>query len=62
MAVWWHMDDMSPEFTVTFVTIVTNLGMPGLRPDIWCVQYLPQVHKNEPINLMAPSETSEVRD
>ncbi len=33
--------DISPEFTATFATIVTNLGMPDPRPDIRCGQYLP---------------------
>ena len=39
-----------------------TLGMPGPRPDIRCVQYLPKVHPKVPIKFSVPSGTSEVID
>ena len=34
-----------------------TLGMPGPRPDIRCVQYLPKVHYKVPIEFLVPSGT-----
>ena len=58
----WGQVTWAQKFTVACVTSVTLLGMPDPRPDIRCVQYLPQVHKNAQIGFLATSGTSEVRD
>ncbi len=54
--------DMSPEVHCNLCNKCYTLGMPGPRPDIRCVQYLPKVHLKVPIEFSVPSGTSEVID
>ena len=53
---------MSPEVHCNLCNKCYTLGMPGPRPDIRCVQYLPKVHLKVPIEFLVPSGTSEVID
>ena len=58
----WHEPR---KFTVTMCNLCNKcytLGMPGPRPDIRCVQYLPKVHYKVPIEFLVPSGASEVID
>ena len=54
--------DMSPEVHYNLCNKCYTLGMPGPRPDIRCVQYLPKVHPKVPIEFLVPSGASEVID
>ncbi len=56
------MHDMSPEVHCNLCNKCYTLGIPGPRPDIRCVQYLPKVHPKVPIEFLVPSGASEVID
>ncbi len=55
--------DMSPAVHCNLCNKCYTLGMmPGPRPDIRCVQYLPKLHHKVPIEFLVPSGASEVID
>ena len=55
-------NDMSPEVHCNLCNHCYTLGMPGPRPDIRCVQYLPTVHYKVPNKFLVPSGTSDIID